>query len=59
MSAATAQLVAGYFVRQPRGTQALKGLATPVDVYEVRTPAGRRPGWTLSRRATRPAGGSG
>ena len=35
MSAATAQLVAGYFVCQPRGAQALKGLATPVDVYEV------------------------
>jgi class 3 adenylate cyclase len=35
MSAATAQLVAGYFVCQPRGAQALKGLATPVHIYEV------------------------
>jgi class 3 adenylate cyclase len=35
MSAATAQLVAGYFVCQPRGAQTLKGLATPVHVYEV------------------------
>ena len=40
MSAATAQLVAGYFVCQPRGAQALKGLATPVDVYEVRHASG-------------------
>src|SRR5262249_35571066 len=35
MSAATARLVAGYFVCQPRGAQVLKGLATPVPVYEV------------------------
>src|SRR5262249_11067258 len=35
ISGATARLVAGYFVCQPRGAQVLKGLATPVPVYEV------------------------
>ena len=35
ISAATARLVEGYFVCQPLGAQALKGLATPVPVYQV------------------------
>jgi class 3 adenylate cyclase/predicted ATPase len=34
MSGATARLVEGYFVCQPRGAQALKGLATPVPVFQ-------------------------
>ena len=35
MSAATARLVAGYFVCQPLGAQALKGVAQPFQVYQV------------------------
>src|SRR5262249_39023277 len=35
ISAATAQLVAGYFVCQPLGAQALTGVAMPVHVCEV------------------------
>src|SRR5262249_32156929 len=35
MSAATARLVEGYFVCQPLGTQALKGVAQPLEVSRV------------------------
>jgi predicted ATPase/class 3 adenylate cyclase len=35
MSAATAHLVQGYFTCEDHGTQALKGMETPVHVYQV------------------------
>src|SRR5262245_3613532 len=35
ISEATARLIAGYFVCQTRGAQALKGLAQPMRVYQV------------------------
>jgi predicted ATPase len=35
ISAATAQLIQGYFVYQPVGTPALKGIAQPLQVYQV------------------------
>src|SRR5262249_24565817 len=35
ISATTAQLIHGYFVCQPLGTQSLKGLTQPLQVYRV------------------------
>src|SRR4029453_10405960 len=36
ISAATSQLLGGFFACQPLGTQLLKGFAQPLEVYQVR-----------------------
>ena len=46
ISAATARLVQGYFTCQDLGTQALKGIDTPVQVYQVWGKAPPRVAWT-------------
>ena len=51
ISAATAHLIHGYFVYQPLGASALKGLTQPLQSIGSCRRVGRRPGSTSSRRA--------
>ncbi|MGE0825007.1 MAG: adenylate/guanylate cyclase domain-containing protein [Candidatus Binatia bacterium] len=50
ISAATQRLIEGYFESQPFGSHILKGIATPVAVYQVQSE--RQGGSALERRAT-------
>jgi class 3 adenylate cyclase len=51
ISATTAHLIHGYFVCQPLGAPALKGLAQPLQVYQVVQESGAQtPGSTSPRR---------
>ena len=59
ISAATYQLIAGYFTCEALGEQPLRGLEQPLRVYRVLRPVGCRVAWKWRRRAADPPGGPG